>query len=62
MDWQPIETAPKNRRWWLIWDDRYEEPIVVRCRANDGTFHAGDWEAEVKATRWFDLPEAMQGE
>lgn len=58
-EWRDIETAPANRQWWLIWNDDYWCPVLVRCRSKDGRFWEGDWDREVSATRWLDVPEPL---
>jgi hypothetical protein len=57
MIWKPIGEAPANRLWWIIWDPLSRRPLVVTCRNNDGEFFEGDWNREVPACFWADIPE-----
>lgn len=56
MDWQPIETAPRDGTSVLCWSSVYDAPVVAKGGA-DGTFWEGDWEYEVRATHWQPLPD-----
>lgn len=55
MEWQPIETAPKDGAL-LVWSARFQRPVYVECRTVDGQFWCGDWDFDVFATHWLPLP------
>jgi hypothetical protein len=54
-EWQPIETAPKDGTFVLVWDSYYGCPEIARA-TNDGTFFTGDWDFKCRATHWQHLP------
>ena len=57
MKWLPIESAPKDAPWWLVWSAYYGHPVVVTNRQDNGTYWEGDWDFDVRATHWMPLPE-----
>ena len=55
-DWQPIETAPKDGTWIVLWVD--SEPLVAGWNANDGDWRLrwnDDW-IQPPPTHWMPLP------
>lgn len=57
-DWQPMETAPRDGRWILLWDK-------LECLAVSGYWdaHVDDWMTDVDLpyfipTYWLPLPPA----
>jgi Protein of unknown function (DUF551) len=63
--WQPIDTAPKDGTWVLVWETgintKYSPCEVARWYEEGSLFEAG-WRNSVKkliyATRWMPLPAA----
>lgn len=70
-NWRPIETAPKDDRWVLLYDPRMEMSVAMGtyliCDERDprGRFKAGDWclmewdgvPSHCSPTHWMPLPE-----
>lgn len=56
--WLPIENAPRDAAYWLVWSSEYGRPMVVTQRTDDGRFWKGDWTFDVHATHWHKLPAA----
>ena len=64
MTWQPIDTAPKDGTWVLLWTgnecriamwDEWEDP---ECPVTQGWFDDGDGMYIENPTHWMPLPEA----
>ena len=73
MDWQPIETAPKDGESWIIaWDGKLVLPLIWHdadefetytgwCSGSKywgGTLYDGVNEVSQQPTHWMPLPEA----
>lgn len=63
-DWQPIETAPKDGRRFLVWDAHYGLRIgraFVRSDHDDWLSYldafGGSSKGGMRATHWMPLPE-----
>lgn len=62
MEWQPIETAPKDGSRFLGWDRLNDEASI--CFYSEGAgdpafvgfFHVGDWLGGASLSHWMPLP------
>jgi len=65
MSWHPIETAPRDGTWFLVY--RKDGGVVVACRHNpssrtDEILSVPGRYAQVETTHWMPLPPPPQGE
>lgn len=76
MDWQPIETAPHNGRWVLLWERYSDAPFIGRFSDHDKAWTVshehvraeGGWDGAIiedavdqkLITHWMPLPEAPE--
>jgi hypothetical protein len=71
-EWQPIETAPKNRPVLLwekeakcatvgVWNDRYTEPWHALVHGDAAPWNDLDRAPTFEATHWMPLPDPPQG-
>lgn len=57
MEWQPVETAPKDGTRILASDPEWNAGVVVVARWWDGAFHVGDLPGdEIYPRHWMPLP------
>jgi len=62
MEWQPIETAPKDGTKILIWDDLNGEHSIAFFHGDEdrsqfnGWFHVNDWVGGARFSKWMPLP------
>lgn len=57
MTWQPIETAPRDGTYVLVWNTLSEAPIIAMY---EGAYWEDSYEGctNIKASHWMPLPEA----
>lgn len=58
MEWQPIETAPKDGTPIIAHTNEYAEPLIVRFYKYNGLAAWRDWDQDVynNITHWMPLP------
>ena len=61
MEWQPIETAPKDGTVFLAWRKHATHPLMVRYEPSYDWFANYDGEHVYDLTHWMPLPKAPNG-
>ena len=61
MEWQPIETAPKDGTVFLAWRKHATHPLMVRYEPSYDWFANYDGEHVYDLTHWMPIPEAPNG-
>lgn len=56
-EWQPIETAPKDGRVVLVFDDAFEEPIFSLHTFESVISDFGQFSNSYDPTHWMPLPD-----
>ena len=56
-EWMPIESAPRDKSWFLAWRSHGVKPLIVRLDDEYGAHEQENGDFVYHLTHWMPLPE-----